>query len=233
MSLSRHPEMNSVISLMVGMAPVAASTNMASPIKYIAPVADQVERMLTMAGQYEFAPRGSLISDISETLCSQVNQTVPRNESACHITENLIFSLSGFDAPQMNFTLLPVISGHSPAGTSTRTVLHFAQGVTSHRFCMFDYESQEMNMMMYGETSPPDYNLAMVRCPVLLYWGENDWLAHPKDVSSLAAQLPNLVASVRVPYDSWNHNDFLWGKDADYLLYGPAMRAMAQFQTIR
>ena len=68
--------MNSVISLMVGMAPVAASTNMASPIKYIAPVADQVERMLTMAGQYEFAPRGSLISDISETLCSQVRITI-------------------------------------------------------------------------------------------------------------------------------------------------------------
>jgi len=98
---------------------------------------------------------------------------------------------------------------------------------------MFDYENQEMNMKMYGEASPPDYNLAMVTCPVLLYWGENDWLAHPKDVSSLAAQLPNLVASVRVPYDSWNHNDFLWGKDADHLLYGPAMRAMAQFQTIR
>ena len=63
---------------------------------------------------------------------------------------------------------------------------------------MFDYENQEMNMNMYGEASPPDYNLAMVTCPVLLYWGENDWLAHPKDVSSLAAQLPNLVASVRV-----------------------------------
>ena len=41
------------------------------------------------------------------------------------------------------------------------------------------------------------------------------------------------IIVVKVPYDSWNHNDFLWGKDADYLLYGPAMRAMAQFQTIR
>ena len=121
--------------------------------------------------------------------------------------------------------------------------------MTSHRFCMFDYESQEMNMMMYGETSPPDYNLAMVRCPVLLYWGENDWLAHPKDVSVLAAQLPNLVASIRVsitlylytilpytssqvPYDSWNHNDFLWAKDADTLLYGPALRMMTHYQTL-
>ena len=33
----------------------------------------------------------------------------------------------------MNFALLSIISDHSPAETSTRTVLHFAQGVTSHR----------------------------------------------------------------------------------------------------
>ena len=33
----------------------------------------------------------------------QVNQTIPRNESACSITENMIFSVAGFDAPQMNF----------------------------------------------------------------------------------------------------------------------------------
>lgn len=227
--MNRHPEMNSLIKLMVGMAPVAASTNMYSPIKYIAPVADQVERMLTFTGQYEFGSRGSLFSDLSETLCSQVNQTIPRNESACSITENMIFSVAGFDAPQMNFTLLPVIIGHTPAGTSARTLLHFAQGVTSQRFCQFDYESKEANMEMYGVPSPPDYSLGMVTCPVLLYWGENDWLAHPKDVAELADKLPNLVASVRVPYDSWNHLDFLWGKDADQLLYTPAMQMMAEF----
>ena len=82
---------------------------------------------------------------------------------------------------------------------------------------------------------------------MLLYWGENDWLAHPKDVAELADKLPNLVASVRViflyigimslvsnnlsqvPYDSWNHLDFLWGKDADQLLYTPAMQMLGQF----
>lgn len=39
----------------------------------------------------------------------------------------LIFTQVGFDAPQTNLTLLPVILGHEPGGTSTRTVLHFAQ----------------------------------------------------------------------------------------------------------
>ena len=35
--------MNSMVRLMVGMAPVAAATNMYSPIKYMASVANQVE----------------------------------------------------------------------------------------------------------------------------------------------------------------------------------------------
>ena len=39
----RYPEMNSMIQLMVGMAPVAAAAHMYSPIKYIAPVAGPVE----------------------------------------------------------------------------------------------------------------------------------------------------------------------------------------------
>ena len=81
--------MNSMIQLMVGMAPVAAAEHMYSPIKYIAPVAGPVEvctihlyclyyslqtlqRVLSMTGQYEFWPRGSLFTDISETLCDKV-----------------------------------------------------------------------------------------------------------------------------------------------------------------
>jgi lysosomal acid lipase/cholesteryl ester hydrolase len=42
-AICRYPEMNSMIQLMVGMAPVAAAAHMYSPIKYIAPVAGTVE----------------------------------------------------------------------------------------------------------------------------------------------------------------------------------------------
>ena len=51
---------------------------------------------------------------------------------------------------------------------------------------------------MYGSSIPPDYHLSMVRTPVLLYWGNNDWLATPEDVENIAQNLPNLIASVRV-----------------------------------
>jgi len=220
--------MNHAVRLMVGLAPVAAVPNMYSPIRYLTPVAKEVERMLVLAGQYEFGARNSLLSEISETLCNRVTTTVQRNASACAVPENIIFAVAGFDAPQMNFTLLPVIVGHTPAGTSSRTVLHFAQGVQSGRFREFDFGDEQRNIDEYGVASPPEYSLQHVTCPVLLYWGENDWLTQPEDVAYIAGQLPGLIASHRVPYDSWNHLDFLWGKEADSLLYRPVMEVMAQ-----
>jgi lysosomal acid lipase/cholesteryl ester hydrolase len=122
-----RPWMNSKIGLMVGLAPVAAVPNMYSPLRHIAPIARQVERVLSLTGQYEFGARDSLFSDLGETLCHGVTRADSRDESACAVPENIIFSIAGFDAPQMNFTLLPVILGHTPAGTSSRTMLHFAQ----------------------------------------------------------------------------------------------------------
>ena len=32
---------------------------------------------------------------------------------------------------------------------------------------------------IYGQDTPPEYDLTKVNVPIGLYWGENDWLAHP------------------------------------------------------
>ena len=60
-------------------------------------------------------------------------------------------------------------------------------------------------MMLHSSGAP------QVTCPVVLYWGQNDWLTQPRygwlvitsadptrDVAEIARQLPGLVASVRV-----------------------------------
>ena len=46
-----------------------------------------------------------------------------------------------------------------------------------------------------------------VTCPVVLYWGEGDWLSQPRGAAAVAAQLPNLVDSVRVHITSQPHGD--------------------------
>jgi lysosomal acid lipase/cholesteryl ester hydrolase len=90
-------------------------------------------------------------------------------------------------------------------------------------FREFDFGDPVRNRVEYGTDTPPEYSLKHVTCPVILYWGQNDWLTQPRDVAAIARELPGLVASVRVPYDTWNHLDFLWAKDADSLLYRPIM----------
>ena len=51
---------------------------------------------------------------------------------------------------------------------------------------------------MYGRKEPPEYKLEEVTCPVLLFWGQKDWMAQPKGVAAIAARLPGLIGSVKV-----------------------------------
>ena len=46
---------------------------------------------------------------------------------------------------------------------------------STERFCAFDYG--DGNQDIYGQETPPDYDLTKVTAPVALYWGDNDWLA--------------------------------------------------------
>ena len=51
-------------------------------------------------------------------------------------------------------------------------------------------------------------------------------LAILQDVFKLTSQLPNLVESYRVPWDKWNHEDYVQAIDADEILYPEILRNM-------
>lgn len=75
---------------------------------------------------------------------------------------------------------MPVIFAHSPAGTSTKTVVHFAQEIQENgNFQHFDYGDKE-NMKRYGQSKPPLYNVENIRVPISLFYANNDWLAGSK-----------------------------------------------------
>ena len=46
----------------------------------------------------------------------------------------------------------------------------------------------------------------------------------------LTEALPNLVANYLVPYVEWNHLDYLWGIDADTLIYPAVLKIMDKFR---
>ncbi len=82
----------------------------------------------------------------------------------------------GFDESQMNETLLEDIVRHTPAGSSTYTVLHYGQEVSGG---FHKYDLDDKNQECYGVDYAPVYYPQNVTMPVALYWGQNDWLADP------------------------------------------------------
>jgi len=216
-----HPEYNAKVRLMHALGPVARVDHMKSVIRIIAPLANEVEALAELLGANEFLPSDEYMTIVSELVCEPFELTQ-------FICDDILFVLCGFDSKELNKTALPVIVAHTPAGASTRTVVHYAQEINSKKFLHFDWGRKE-NMIRYGQEKPPEYSLDKVTCPVVLCWSDNDILADPTDVTWLAEQLPNMVEKYRVPLSAFNHLDYLWAIDADTLVYNHVIENLKKY----
>jgi len=214
------PEYQDKIHLASFLAPVAFVDHMKSPIKYVAPFIDSVQWILDYLGGGEFLPSNMIMDILASYVCDS-----SYTEAAC---ESVLFLLCGFDEAQMNKTMLETITHHTPAGTSTNTVVHYAQGINTKKFAHYDF-GKEGNNERYGQDHPPEFSVEAMKVPVASYWSQNDWLAQPQDVLRYLTKLPNNYATYEVPFELWNHLDYLWGIDAKTLLYPEIMKNMDTF----
>lgn len=84
---------------------------------------------------------------------------------------------------------------NSPAGSGIYNYVHYAQLIVAEKeaFRRFDYGKQK-NLDKYGQESPPDYDLSLIKFPVGIFSGDTDLMADPTDVKWTAQQLNhNLV----------------------------------------
>lgn len=96
-------------------------------------------------------------------------------------------------------------------------------------FQYFDYGTKT-NRIKYGRDTPPEYDLRNVSAPFALFYAQNDWLAGPEDVGKLFDRLQsNAIGMFKVPFEQFNHVDFLWGKDAPALVYAKVLEVMGRF----
>ncbi|XP_050061037.1 gastric triacylglycerol lipase-like [Aphis gossypii] len=121
--------------------------------------------------------------------------------------------------------LLPIILGHNPAGTSVKTLIHFAQEITTKNFQQFDF-GIEKNLEVYNCSHPPKYNLSNVIAPIAFYYAKNDILADPLDVVELYSRLPNRLGINLIKFDQFNHVDFLYSKNVTEMVYQSVMNTL-------
>jgi len=196
------------VELAVLLAPIGYVEHIGSPIKYLVPFLGFIDWIVEHLGVGEFLPSNWLMDFIANLVCTESNPL----EFVC---ENIVFLLCGYDEAQMNSTMMATVASHIPAGTSSYTIIHYAQEIKDGNFRGMDWGSDERNIQHHGSKTPPTYQLGDVTAKIALFWGDNDWFAMPEDLIKLIGQLPNIVENYQVPWNGWNHFDFLYAIDVD------------------
>ena len=180
--------------------------------------------LLSVTGNYEFLAKDSVLRDLKQGVLGKVGRRKSLLVNLIQVsnlvtggwlpTQNVLFDMSGVpQATQASLScflvfcnsmyschqeLLEEIVSHEPSGTSSRNIHHFGQAVNTQEFCAYNFPTPEENLAAYGSEEPPKYKLEEVTCPVLLFWGQKDWMAQPRGVAAIAARLPHLIDSVKV-----------------------------------
>jgi len=110
------------------------------------------------------------------------------------------------------------IAGELPSPTSLKTFCHGTQCFNAGKFQHYDY-GQVGNYKRYGEPTPPEYDLTKTTVPVATFYSIGDQLCSAEDVAMLAESFPNLIGNFQVGHGEFAHTDFMFGRDADTLVY--------------
>ncbi|XP_044254643.1 lipase 3-like [Tribolium madens] len=218
---SMRPDYNAKIKAHFSLAPIAYMNHMTSPLMHLIAFWEKpLNALLNLIGIREFLPSNEFISMGGNILCGDDSLT----QILC---KNALFAICGFSPKEMNGTLLPIMSGHTPAGASTKQFMHYAQEINSGYFRRFSYGWFE-NLQKYGSIRPPSYDLKKITAPVYLLYSKNDWLAGKIDVDRLYKSLANVKGRFLVAEESFNHLDFVFGIRSRELIYNKLISLMAK-----
>lgn len=218
--LSEHPKYNEKIESAYLLAPAAFMGNMKSPSIISSCPALSLPNPAVALGSIPI-----FTTDLQKDIASFSCDVIPGMKPFCKLS---IFEISGFDLKNLDDSLLADIYATSPAGASASQTIHYCQEFASKMFRKFDY-GPYYNVLFYGSAFPPSYKLGETKVPTFLFYGQNDFISTPKDVLRLKKELPNVKLLHRVEDSRWTHLDFIWGKNADSLVYDLILKELGGF----
>ena len=104
------------------------------------------------------------------------------------------------------------------SGTSFNCLLHYAQMIrvqekNPYSFPKFDYGSAAANMKKYGQATPPQYDLSLIREKVRLWVGSKDMLATLPEAKRILSVISQNTDASMVLLDQWGHETFHFAAD--------------------
>ncbi|CAH1395539.1 unnamed protein product [Nezara viridula] len=219
--MSTRPEYNEKVIHMSALAPIAFLDHSRGTLKVLFFLSNLLSKIADFLHIYNVLPSSPFMRGVDKLFC----KTLPFTNILC---ENILFLIAGYDSQELNMTLLPVITKYTPAGASSKQLIHFSQIAHSgQKFAQYDYGWYE-NLVRYHHPYPLEYNVSRITTPVTLHYSHNDWVSGIKDVLMLKSKLPN-AEDILVPFFYFNHLDFMWAKDAWTLLYKPMLEIILRY----
>ncbi|XP_032674155.1 lipase 3-like [Odontomachus brunneus] len=219
--LSMKPEYNAKIKLATCLAPVAFWKEVSPTFRQISDTLPVVKEHLARHNIYDIFSQSVGSITLSSTLCHDKAIT----QSLCVA---IYFFIVGADPPQLNVTALPYLLSHFPAGTSVQTLYHYYQNMYVDNFQTYDY-GPVGNYEHYKQKTPISYDLKKVIAPIVLFYSINDKIVRKTNVLELMKHLPNVILTEEVPYELFNHADYLWGIDTKTLIYDRMIEIIQRF----
>jgi len=106
---------------------------------------------------------------------------------------------------------------YEPGGTSLRNMKHWIQISEAKRVQKFDYGSKIKNILHYGSTVPPAYDLSKMKnysIPSLMTTSDADPFAAPQDILEFVDNIENKNIVQILSLTNYNHIDYFWADSA-------------------
>ncbi|KAL1502478.1 hypothetical protein ABEB36_007614 [Hypothenemus hampei] len=211
-------EYNEKIELMVLLSPIGYMGGVSSIVPVLTATFLPILQEFTKAIHLYGVPYNEEVSKLIISVCAYNDDM----KKTCSILLGLFL---GYDPEQIDLNHLIVMMSDKPSGVAMKQFYHMAQEIVSESFRQYDYGTEE-NLVRYGTTEPPAYNLNKLTAPMALYYAKNDPNSPIANVEKLLNQLPNVVDSYLVEYEQFNHLDFIAAKDINTLLYDRVLAVM-------
>ncbi|XP_074041307.1 lysosomal acid lipase/cholesteryl ester hydrolase [Leptinotarsa decemlineata] len=200
----------------ISFSPAAYVKDMKSLFRYLLPLVPFIRPLV-----YQFG-HGGLFPDLKllRAFCTG-------NSFLMILCETTKVPFFGDNYPQLDPTYLPFVGGVNHDTFAVELANNLADIQKYDKFMANDYGRDE-NLKKYGESTPPIFKLSNIQVPVVLFWGENDWVATKPNVDRLYSELSENVrcGKIKVKDNKWNYNNFLEGKNIIPLLYTPLLETI-------
>nr|CAH0102067.1 unnamed protein product [Daphnia galeata] len=215
MGAIQHPELNEKVEVMIGLGPTVSVAHLNNFFRFVAPFVKPYQFLQQLLGIGEVHRNDGFAHQLTRL----VGET---SHFGVEIGRHILFQIFGYSELYKEADVFR-LAGHYPAGGSANTMAHFFQNYNSgESFLYFDYGPAD-NLIRYGTTYPPEYNLTQVTVPVYLVHADNDPFAPNEDVAWLKPRLGNLKGSIRVDSPSFSHGDFIWSPRLAELVHHPVI----------